>query len=140
LAISAAALPEPHNDIEAGRYYSLTSSPSAPRLIREPARETAAKVHLILLNTGPAPVRLILPGAGTEVIAPLPAGSAASRAVNPVRATVAVERVSDGQILGRFDLTLTRGQNLTFVVEDDSARLLENRFGPVVRDVAKRLK
>ncbi len=128
VAISAAQL----SDVIPGSYYSVTSGPSGPQMIAEPQRETAAKVHLILLNTGSSAVRLIVPGPDAEVVGPQSMGEAASRAVNPVSTMLAVERLSDKTILGSFDVTLARGQNLTFVAGDDTARLVENGFGPVL--------
>ncbi|KNG93093.1 alginate O-acetyltransferase AlgF [Pseudaestuariivita atlantica] len=125
VAISAGAL----EGAVAGSYYSLAD---AGQVIEEPQRETAAKVHLILVNAGDAPVRLIVPGRGMEVVAAQAPGASASRAVNPVSATLAVERVTDNAILGTFDVNLARGQNVTFVAGDDAARLVPNSFGPVL--------
>ncbi|MBO9401197.1 alginate O-acetyltransferase AlgF [Shimia sp. R9_3] len=128
VAISAANL----SGVRAGSYYSLAAGSSAPVVIEEPARETAAKVHLILVNTATDPVRLIVPTRETEVIAAVTEGAAASRAVNPIAVTLAVQRVSDGALLGTFDLSLSRGQNMSFIASADSARLIENSFGPVL--------
>jgi hypothetical protein len=129
VAISAAHL----TGVAAGDYYSIAAGPLGPWAIEEPARETAAKVHLVLVNAGPEPVRLIAPSQGLEVVARLEPGEAASRAVNPVEITLAVERIRDRAVLGRFDVRLSRGQNLTFVAAGASARVIENRFGPVLK-------
>lgn len=128
VAISASDL----TGVQAGTYYSFASNDDGLVIISEPNRETAAKVHLILVNTSDAPVRLIVPGRGMEVVAELAPGTSASRAVNPVSTPLAVERIHDGVILGEFDVSLSRGQNLTFIADTDRARLLENSFGPVL--------
>lgn len=133
VAISATDLSATGEPIEAGSYYSVMATVGGTALISEPARETSAKVHLILVNTAPEAARLIVADAGAEVVGATEEGAAASRAVNPVAATLAVERVSDGEILGRFDVKLARGQNLTFVAGPDGARVIENAFGPVLR-------
>lgn len=118
--------------VNAGSYHSIVPSQHGAVVIPEPDRDTATKVHLILLNTGAEPVRLIVAGQGMEVIGALETGAAASRAVNPIDVALAVERVSDGERLGVFDVSLSRGQNLTFVAGDLSARMIENAFGPVL--------
>jgi len=127
-AISAADL----TGVAAGGYYSLVDGQSGPVAIQEPGRDTLAKVHLIVLNTGPEPVRLIVPSKGLEVVAHIDAGQAGGRAVNPIEIDLAVERVRDGARLGTFDVRLARGQNLTFVAGETSARLIENRLGGVL--------
>lgn len=128
-AISAANL----NGLDAGAYYSVAAGETGAVTIEEPNRETAAKVHLIMLNTGTEAVRLIVPGKDMEVLAALKPGQASSRAVNPIAVNLAVERISDGTILGEFDVRLARGRNLTFVAGSSSARMIENTFGPVLK-------
>lgn len=115
-----------------GTYYSVISDDQGGMVVKEPDRETASKVHLFLINAGTDPVRLILPENGAEVVGPVQAGAVDSRAVNPVSASLAVERVSDGQIIGHFDVKLSRGQNLSFVAGPEMARLVKNTFGPVL--------
>lgn len=128
VAISAAQL----SGVTPGAYYSLASNNGAPMMIKEPARETAAKVHLILVNTSDSPVRLVVAGRNMEVVSALAPGQADSRAVNPVSATLAVERVDTQAILGTFDVALARGSNVTFVASNETARLVEHSFGPVL--------
>ncbi len=128
IAISASDL----SDVTAGSFYSIGAGQMDNILIKEPVRKTSNKVHLILMNLGKTPVRLVVPGRDMEVVAPLQSEQAESRAVNPIEVELAVERVSDGTILGAFEVKLSRGQNLTFVATDTSARLIENTFGPVL--------
>ena len=129
IPISAADL----NGARAGGYYSLVDGPVGTLTIEEPARDSAAKVHLLLLNAGPEAVRLIAPSKELEVLAALEPGQVSSRAVNPIEIDLAVQRISDGAVLGVFDVRLSRGQNVTFVAEETSARLIENSFGPTLK-------
>ncbi len=126
IPVSAAQL----SGVAAGSYFSIVAGDKGTKSIAEPPRETAAKIHLLLVNTGPDAVRLVVPEQNLEVVATIGAGQAASRAVNPIDVTLAVERVHDSAVLGVFDVSLSRGQNLSFVVDHASARLIENRFGP----------
>ncbi len=121
IPISAAAL----TGAEAGRFYSRMGAVT----IAEPDRADATKVHLILLNIDGAPARLVVAGNGAEVVGSTVPGEARARGVNPVEARLSV--VTEGGTLATFDLSLRRGQNLSFVVEGDSVRLIENAFGPV---------
>ncbi|WP_195821357.1 hypothetical protein [Roseobacter sp. MH60115] len=111
---------------EAGRFYSLIGD----QIIPEPPRDDATKVHLVLLNADSTPARLIVSANETEVIGATTAGQARSRGVNPVQAELSV--VTDAGPLATFDLSLRRGQNLTFVVVGDTVTLIENKFAPVV--------
>lgn len=116
-----------------GAYYSVVMSPEgSARVIEEPARANKAKVHVILLNASETPVALELAANGAEVIAPTESGMAQSRAVNPVSAELAVVP-ADGSPEHAFDVALRRGQNITFAVVDGTARVIENRFGAVIK-------
>lgn len=128
VAISAASL----GDVKAGTYFSIAGGPGGAMTIQEPDRDTATKVHLILLNTGSSDVRLVVPSKGLEVVAALQPGQSASRAVNPIEIDLAVERVDDGTRLGTFDVSLARGRNLTFIAGQASARMIENSVSHVL--------
>lgn len=129
LAVSAATL----EGVEPGSFHTVVSALNGPaHVISEPARNSASKVHLFLVNASAEPVRLVLSGRDAEVIAPVASGESNSRAVNPVSATLAIERLSDSAILGTFDVTLARGQNQTFLVNGEKATRVANRFGPVI--------
>lgn len=130
VAISAADL----HGVAAGGHYSLIpQADGSAMMIAEPDRDTAAKVHLFVVNADDAPVRLTAPEHGMEVLAGVETQTAQSRAVNPITVTLAVERISDGAVLGTFDLALARGQNVSFVVQDGAARMIQNLFGPVIK-------
>lgn len=122
-AISASLL----DGAEEGSHYSLAACDAAP--ILEPAREDAAKVYLILVNADADAAKLILSGREVTVIDETVAGTAAARAVNPVQATL---RVEAGDLSEEFDVSLSRGQDVTFALIDGEATLIESRFGTVI--------
>lgn len=126
--VSAAAT----DGAEAGRFYTAARDASgAVQVLTEPDRQDRSKVHLTLINMGDAPAQLVVAGQDLMVIGATPVNATASRAVNPVE--VALQLVTDeGEVLGRFDLVLRRGQDLTFVARADKAELVENRFGPTI--------
>lgn len=128
-AISAADL----TGVAAGGHYSIAKGATGSLVIEEPSRENAAKVHLIVVNSGSEAVRLVVPDQGLEVVEPVEPGQASSRAVNPITVELAVERASDGTVLGTFDVQLARGRNLTFVAGPSSARMVENSVGIVLK-------
>lgn len=108
-----------------GAFYSVT----AEGIVQEPARDNPAKVYLILLNADSAPARLVVAGQNAEVIGETGTGTAQSRGVNPVAAQLAV--MSGQTVLGSFDLTLRRGQDVTFYVRNGAVFVIETSFAPV---------
>lgn len=129
VAISAAEL----TGAAAGTHYAVFADASgAVQIVAEPARADRAKVHLFLASCDAAPVKLVVAGAGMEVAAVTEAQTVAMRAVNPVAATLAVEG-ADGAVLGQFDLTLSRGQDVTFFACKGTAEVIVNTYGAVVK-------
>jgi hypothetical protein len=125
VAISASAL----SGAVPGTFYSVVGQASNAPLIAEPGREKNGKVHLVLVNASGAPARLLIQDNGAEVIAWTNPGEAASRAVNPVTVTLAVE----GQTgTTPVEAKLRRGQNVSILVTDGSARIVPDAFGPVI--------
>jgi hypothetical protein len=124
-AVSAALL----EDAQPGSFYTVLTPPGgAPRLVPEPDRSDRSKVHLLLISCEKEPVSLVAPDLALEVIGPVSAYSAAGRAVNPVAAVLNVRNSAKGTDLGRFDLRLTRGRNLTFLACGGTAALVEHSF------------
>jgi hypothetical protein len=121
LPISARHLP----DAEQGAFYSVIDG----TLVQEPARDDPAKVHLILVNADQGSARVLLAGKDAQVIGETARNAANARAVNPVQAVLAV--MLENTLLGEFDLTLRRGQNVTFFVQDGVVHLIQNGFAPV---------
>ena len=59
--------------------------------------------------------------------------SSGLRAVNPVAISFGVFQHGVDAPLATFDVSLRRGQNLTFLADQSGVRLVENRFGPVAK-------
>lgn len=127
-AVSAAAL----DGVPAGSLFSVVTTGEDTLTIAEPARPSASKTHLVLVNAGQSPVRLVVADAGIEVVAPVEVGTASLRAVNPVTVSLAVENTVTGATLGKFDVQLRRGQDLTFLAQETTAKLISDSFGPVL--------
>ncbi|MGR3634752.1 MAG: alginate O-acetyltransferase AlgF [Shimia sp.] len=114
----------------AGSFYTAAVDATGNvHVIREPDREDRSKVLLTLLNLSDQHTRLVLSDQNIDVVGDTDTNSAGGRTVNPVAATLSVV-TSTGAVLGRFDVQLRRGQNVTFVARPDGADLIENRFGP----------
>lgn len=130
VAISAADL----TGAAAGTHYAVFADASgAAQIVAEPARADRAKVHLFLASCDAVPMKLVVAGAGVEVAAVTKAQTVAMRAVNPVAASLAVEG-ADGAVLGQFDLTLSRGQDVTFFACKGTAEVIANTYGAVVKE------
>ena len=111
----------------------IKTQDGATQVIAEPARADRSKVHLFLMRCGEDAVELVVPtGAGTpnvtSVIGPLKTPGAAGRAVNPVATPLAVIESASQKEIARFEVTLARGQNLTFYACDGQARMIENQI------------
>ncbi len=117
-------------NISPGGYYSIIPIESAQvAIISEPPRERTSKVHLILLNADDSDASLVVSGGGPGVMEEVAPKTAAIRAVNPVTTTLQVVASHGSK---EFDVTLRRGQNITFVVVGDDTMMIPNTFGPVV--------
>lgn len=125
VAIPASAL----DGVTPGGHYTVITGADGAQIIEEPGRDDPAKVNLFVLNTGAAPAGLAVADGGPTVIAPTPAGAMATRAVNPLSVTLAVET---GEMSESFDVVLRRGVDLTFWVSGDGVTLIEHQFGPVL--------
>lgn len=129
LAISAAAL----GLTETGTFHSLLTDAKGQQVaVKEPSERTNAKVHLFLINADETPARLVVPNRDVEVIAQTGRMEIGTRSVNPIRTPLAVQRGDDGEVIGSFDVSLSRGQNITFLVQQGQVTIIENRFGPVI--------
>lgn len=130
VAVSSARL----NDVASGTYVSVLpgEAGAALRRVDEPARDSRSKVHLLVLNASAEPVHLSTADGAMQVVGQVAPGQAASRAVNPVAVSLGLFG-ADETVLGTYDVTLRRGQNLSFVVDASGTRLIENSFGPVLK-------
>lgn len=130
VAVSSARL----SDVAVGAYVSVLpgEGDAAVRRIDEPARDSRSKVHLLVLNASAEPVHLSTVDGAMQVVGAVAPGQSASRAVNPVSVSLGLFGAND-QALGSYDVTLRRGQNLSFVVDANGATVIENSFGPVLK-------
>ncbi|MEM8579319.1 MAG: alginate O-acetyltransferase AlgF [Pseudomonadota bacterium] len=129
IPVSAARL----DAVAPGSFLTVTSGPDGPRAIAEGPRPDRSKIYLFVINASDTPVSLQVAEGEVPVITDIAGGQAGSRAVNPVQITFAVVSDADAAPLGTFDVTLKRGQNLSFFVGPDGARVIPHRFGPVSR-------
>lgn len=121
------------NGADVGAHYSaVTGADGTTLLIPEAARDDRSKVHLTLVNASSAPVRLVLMGQDVEVVGALESGTSAMRKVNPIAVTLGVQSLSDDSILAEFELTLRRGQDISFIAAPSGAFMVEDSFGPTI--------
>ncbi|WP_299880190.1 alginate O-acetyltransferase AlgF [uncultured Sulfitobacter sp.] len=130
IPVSAALL----KGTEPGRYVSVFRRADGEiRTITEGARASRSKVSLLMVNAGDTPVHLRLADGSVPVVEDVGPNSAAQRDVNPVAISLGVFSDSAEAPLAVFDVALHRGQNLSFVVDAGSVRLIENQFAPVAK-------
>ncbi len=110
-------------------FYTVLKVNDKVEILKEPKRSDPSKVYLFLLNNDRAPASLKVANGGPSVIEETESGHIKTRAVNPVRARLSVVAQSGEQ---DFDVMLRRGVNLTFYVDKNEARVIENAFGPVL--------
>lgn len=103
------------------------------QVIEEPPRAAKSKVNLLVINAGDHPVRLVVADRDIEVVAPVQPSAAGSRAVNPVTAKLAVTSVDQPTVLATFDVALSRGQDLTFLVNGNDVDMIVDGYGPVLK-------
>lgn len=122
------------NDIPNGSYVTVLRNPDGnDNVITEGARDTRSKVHLFLINGTDTALDLRLADNSATVIDGVGVGRSGQRGVNPLAITLGVFS-HDGQMpLETFEVTLKRGQNISFVADERGIHLIENRFGPVAK-------
>lgn len=126
LPVSASAL----DDIPAGAFYTVVKRPGgATSVIAEPPRGDATQVYLLVVNASEQALDLKLADGSVPVILDVASMTSRLRPVNPVKIGLGVFIANSSDLLARFDVALRRGQNLTFFVDDNGVRLIENRFG-----------
>lgn len=127
--VSSAAL----NGVAAGSYVTVVKADGAHHAIDEGPRAEASKVSLYLVNATDQALELKLADGSVTVIGGVEPMSSGLRAVNPVAISFGVFQRGDDAPLATFDVSLRRGQNLTFLADQSGVRLVENRFGPVAK-------
>lgn len=128
IPVSAAQL----DGVAPGRYITVVNRPgNAPSVIEEAPRDDATRVHLFVINTSDTAVSLRTEDGATAVIDDIAPGVSGTRAVNPIAIILGVFAKGDTTPLATFDLSLRRGQNLSFLARPAGVELIENRFAPV---------
>ncbi|WP_300020099.1 alginate O-acetyltransferase AlgF [uncultured Roseobacter sp.] len=126
--VSSAAL----NGIAPGSFLTVVQQPDGRHaVIPEDSRDAAARVYLFLLNATDDVLELRTADGAAPVIEGVTPLTSGARAVNPVAIALGVFAKGDATALATFDVTLKRGQNLSFIAEASGIRLVENHFGPV---------
>lgn len=130
IPVSAALL----NATQPGSFVSvLRSADGDIQTITEGARSRRSKVSLLILNTSDTPVHLRLADGSVAVLEDVAPASSALRDVNPVAISLGVFSDVQEAPLAVFDVALRRGQNVSFVVDAGTVRLIENQFAPVAK-------
>ena len=117
-----------------GSYVTVLRSQNGHDLIiTEGARDARSKVFLFLVNGTKTPLDLRLADNSATVIDAIGYGQAGQRGVNPLSVKLGVFADGEQTPLETFDVTLKRGQNISFVADNSGVRLVENHFGPVAK-------
>ncbi len=120
--------------IPSGSYLTvLHSSDSQGVVVTEGARDTRSKVFLFLINGTDTPLDLRLADNSATVIDAVNQGQAGQRGVNPLSVALGVFADDAQTPLKTFEVTLKRGQNISFVADDRGIHLIENRFSAVAK-------
>lgn len=118
----------------AGSFASILRAPDGSRqVVQEGPRNTQSKVFLFLVNASGQVIDLRLADNSAPVIGGVSPGQAQQRGVNPVKVALGVFEQGSKTPLATFDVTLKRGQNLSFVADTNGVQLLKNRFGALVK-------
>lgn len=120
------------DDVASGSYFTVVEDAQSEfKIIAEPQRSSVSKVNLILLNGTHSVARIVVAGGGPEVIGDVASGNADLRAVNPVSINLTVE-ASDRAT--SFEVSLKRGQDLTFAVLNDGISLVPTVIGAIIAE------
>lgn len=121
-------------DVAAGSYASVVRTPEGRvEVITETPRSRDGKVSIFLVNASNAPLDLRLADNAAAVIEDVESGASGMRAVNPVSVSLGVFMPGAEAPIETFDVTLQRGQNLTFLATDADVSLIKHSFGPVAK-------
>lgn len=120
------------DNIPSGSFVTVMSGAnSSTKIIYEGARDTSSKVFLFLINGSDNILDLRLSDNSASVIDNVLSGQALKRGVNPVAVTLGVFSNDADIPIATFDVSLKRGQNISFIVDKAGVRLIQNRFGAV---------
>lgn len=117
------------DNVKPGSFFSLLKRPDVNFVILEQARDTVqTQVKLTVLNASDDTVTLGLADGTIDVVSNVKPKEAGHRLVNPIQIELAVFTASEKAILERSAVSLRRGQNLTYLVETDGVRMIQDRF------------
>ncbi|WP_108814094.1 alginate O-acetyltransferase AlgF [Loktanella sp. Alg231-35] len=103
-------------------------------VFHEPDRTSSSKVHLLLMNATNESVSLVANDGALEVIGDTEFAKVGMRAVNPISVELSVVRGPDLEVVASFDVSLRRGEDISFVVTDDSVEMVPTSYGAVITD------
>ncbi|MEM7268084.1 MAG: alginate O-acetyltransferase AlgF [Pseudomonadota bacterium] len=130
IPVSSAAL----EGVDPGAYITVArDGDGGQKAIAEDPRAAASKVSLFLVNATHKRLELKLADGSVTVIDTVEPMSSGLRAVNPVAISLGVFGEDGDAPLATYEVSLHRGQNLTFLAEPSGVRLVENRFGAVAK-------
>lgn len=128
--VSAKAL----NGVDAGAYLTVVlAADGVLHTIAEDPRASASKVSLYLVNATDQALELRLADGSVTVIGAVDPMASGLRAVNPVAISLGVFQHGQDAPLATFDVSLRRGQNMTFLADEEGVRLDENSFGAIAK-------
>lgn len=120
--------------IDAGTYTSiLRTADGTFQTIDEPARSRQSKVTLFLVNGTEVALELRLADGSVVVIESVEPTTSALREVNPVVIDLGVFKKGQDTPLATFDVVLQRGQNISFIADQNGVRLVKNEFAPLAK-------
>ncbi|MEL7463867.1 MAG: alginate O-acetyltransferase AlgF [Pseudomonadota bacterium] len=128
--VSAAAL----QNVAPGGYFTVVRNDAGDaHVISEAPRAAASKVSLYLINATDDALELKLADGSVTVIDAVDPMQSGLRAVNPIAISLGVFRHGEDAPVATFDVSLRRGQNVSVLADPGSVRLVEHRFGAVVK-------
>ena len=122
------------SNITSGSFISvLRAADGELQTIDEGPRTRQSKVALLLVNGTDTQLGLRLADGSVAVLEAVAPTTSALREVNPVAISLGVFSTEQEAPLATFDVSLRRGQNLSFVADADGVRLIEKQFAPLAK-------
>ena len=128
IPVSAALL----SDVSAGSFVSVfVAADGTLHPVIEGPRDTRLKVHLFLVNGSGEAVDLRVIDGNLPVLQEVGPNSSGQRAVNPVAVTLGVFETGQDTPREVFEVSLQRGQNVSFVVTASGSQMIQNAYSDV---------
>ena len=130
IPVSAAKL----SGVVAGTYISILRNVDGVfQIIDEAKRSSQSKVTLFLVNATEKVLELRLADGSVAVIENVDPATSALREVNPVAINLGVFERGQGAPLATFDVVMQRGQNISFIADENGILFIENEFAPLAK-------